>query len=221
MSTFSSAESLLLISLDCETSAARTPHAVSGDPQSDHNLLARTCAGDEAAFAEIVARYRNPLTNYIHRLLNDYDTAIDLTQETFVRLYGARERYHTDYAFSTYIYRIATNLAISEMRKRRRRKLVSFASIFKSKGDQEAREFDPPDERPLADSELIGREQQHAVRRAIASLPTNYRVPVVLRDIEGLSYEEISQTLAVSEGTIKSRISRARGLLRQKLHGYL
>lgn len=217
MSTLTSAESLLLISPHCEAAGAR----VNADPHSDHNLLARTCAGDEAAFAEIVGRYRLPLTNYIHRLLNDYDTAIDLAQETFVRVYGARERYHANYAFSTYIYRIATNLAISEMRKLRRRRLISLSSIFSKTGDAgDAPAFDPADTQPLADAEFIKRERQLAVRRAIASLPVNYRVPLVLRDIEGKTYEEIAAMLEVSEGTIKSRISRARDFLRQKLREY-
>ncbi len=219
MSTLTSAESLLLVSLDCEAADAR-PQA-DADPHSDHSLFARTRAGDEAAFAEIVARYRHPLTNYIHRLLNDYDTAIDLTQETFVRLYGARDRYHTNYAFSTYIYRIATNLAISELRKRSRRRLISLSAIFKSSDAGDTPVFDPVDAQPLADTSLVLRERQQAVRSAIASLPMNYRVPLVLRDIEGKTYEEIASMLEVSEGTIKSRISRARGFLRQKLQKHL
>ncbi len=75
---------------------------------SDHELIEATKQGDEAAFAEIVSRYRSPITNYLYRFLNDYEEAVDLAQETFVRIYFAIERYHTDYAFSTYVYRIAT-----------------------------------------------------------------------------------------------------------------
>ena len=98
---------------------------VSAKEKSDHQLIEATKKGDEEAFAEIVNRYRNPLTNYLFRMLGDYEEAVDLAQETFVRVYFAIERYHTDYAFSTYIYRIATNLAISEIRKKKRRKLLS------------------------------------------------------------------------------------------------
>ncbi|MDQ3322102.1 MAG: helix-turn-helix domain-containing protein, partial [Acidobacteriota bacterium] len=76
---------------------------------SDHELIEATKQGDEAAFAEIMNRYRSPITNYLYRFLNDYEEAVDLAQETFVRVYFALARYHTDYAFSTYIYRIATN----------------------------------------------------------------------------------------------------------------
>lgn len=202
---------------------ATAPHAVS-EPASDHYLLEATRTGDEAAFAELVGRYRNPITNYIYRLTSDYDTSVDLAQETFVRLYQAIDRYHTSYAFSTYIYRIATNLAISELRRRKRRRLVSFSSFFTAPlqdGQHERTQFDPPDANPLQDVTLVERERQAAVGRAIATLPEKYRVPVVLRDVEGRSYEDIARILGMSEGTVKSRISRARGLLRDKLRNYL
>src|SRR5438445_12502919 len=100
---------------------------------TDHALLEGTLAGDEDAFAELVGRYRNQITSYIYRMTNDYDGAVDLAQETFVRVYRAAARYQTTYAFSTYIYRIATNLAISELRKRKRRRLVSLTGFFESK----------------------------------------------------------------------------------------
>ncbi len=116
---------------------------------SDHELIESAKSGDEPAFAEIVRRYRNPITNYLYRFLNDYEEAVDLAQETFVRVYFALERYHTEYAFSTYIYRIATNLAISELRKRKRRKLVSLTGFFQY-GDEEEEDFHPPDEKASA-----------------------------------------------------------------------
>src|SRR3954462_705929 len=119
------------------------------EKSSDHALIEATKNGDEAAFAVIVGRYRNPITNYLYRFLNDYEEAVDLSQETFVRVYFAIERYHTEFAFSTYIYRIATNLAISELRKRKRRKLLSLTGLFQS-GD-ESTEFQPADERKLPD----------------------------------------------------------------------
>ena len=83
------------------------------EKRSDHELIEATKNGDESAFTEIVTRYKSPLTNYLYRFLNDYEEAVDLAQETFVRVYFAIDRYHTQFAFSTYIYRIATNLAIS------------------------------------------------------------------------------------------------------------
>ena len=194
---------------------------VAEEPLSDHALLVATRTGDEAAFAELVGRYRNQITSYIYRMTNDYDGAVDMAQETFVRVYQAAERYQTSYAFSTYIYRIATNLAISELRKRKRRRLVSLTGFFQPVDGAEAREFNPPDLGPLQDAVLVATERREAVARAIATLPEKYRAPLVLRDVEGKSYDEIARILETSEGTVKSRISRARGFLRDKLKAYL
>ncbi len=189
---------------------------------SDHALLEATRAGDDDAFAELVSRYRNPITSYIYRMTNDYDGAVDLAQETFVRVFRAAERYQTTYAFSTYIYRIATNLAISELRKRKRRRLVSLTGFFQPPdGGGEAREFNPSDDQPLQDAVLVDEERRAAVQRAIITLPEKYRAPLILRDVEGKSYDEISRILSTTEGTVKSRISRARGFLREKMRAYL
>ncbi len=193
---------------------------VSIENLSDHELIKSSKNGDEPAFAEIVRRYRNPITNYLYRFLNDYEEAVDLAQETFVRVYFALERYHTDYAFSTYIYRIATNLAISELRKRKRRKLVSLTGFFQYDGE-DSQDFNPPDEKLLPDQDLIENEQSRTIARAIATLPEKYRAPIVLRDVEGKTYDEIAAILALGLGTTKSRISRARKLLKEKLKNYL
>jgi RNA polymerase sigma-70 factor (ECF subfamily) len=176
---------------------------------SDHALIEATKGGDEAAFAEIMGRYRNPITNYLYRFLNDYEEAVDLAQETFVRVYFAIDRYHTQFAFSTYIYRIATNLAISEIRRRKRRRLLSLTGLFQSEDDK-AVEFQPPDERKLADAELVDDERDRTIATAIAALPEKYRIPIILRDIEGRSYDEVAEIMGLGLGTTKSRISRAR-----------
>ncbi len=192
---------------------------VQAEKLSDHQLIEATKKGDEDAFAEIMTRYRSQITNYLYRFLNDYEEAVDLAQETFVRVYFAIERYHTDYAFSTYVYRIATNLAISEIRKRKRRKLVSLTGLFQF-GDEEAQDFNPPDEKALPDEDLIENEQSATIARAIAALPEKYRAPIILRDIEEKTYEEVANILKLGLGTTKSRISRARKLLREKLQNY-
>jgi RNA polymerase sigma-70 factor (ECF subfamily) len=186
---------------------------------SDHALIEATKYGDEQAYGQIIARYRNPITNYLYRFLNDYEEAVDLAQETFVRVYFAIERYHTDYAFSTYIYRIATNLAISELRKRKRRSLFSLTGLFQNDAEEGA-EFQPVDNRPLPDRDLIDDERDRVIAKAIAALPAKYRLPIILRDVEGRSYDEIASILELGLGTTKSRISRARGLLKEKLKGY-
>ena len=187
---------------------------------SDHQIIERVRNGDEAAFGEIMSRYKNPITNFLYRFLNDYEEAVDLAQETFVRVYFAIDRYHTNYAFSTYIYRIASNLAITELRKRKRRSVLSLTGLFQS-GDADAVEFQPPDRRPLADSDLVEDERSRVIAKAIATLPPKYRVPIILRDVEGRSYEEVAELMQLGLGTTKSRISRGRGLLKEKLIGYM
>ncbi len=193
--------------------------SVSEKKLSDHELMEATKNGDESGFAEIVVRYRNPITNYLYRFLNDYEEAVDLAQETFVRVYFAIERYHTDYAFSTYIYRIATNLAISELRKRKRRTLLSLTGLFQTDAE-DLTEFQPPDTRPLPDEDLVEDERAMVIAKAIGTLPAKYRIPVILRDIEGKAYDEIAEIMELGLGTTKSRISRARGLLKEKLKHY-
>src|SRR6266700_6774529 len=147
MDTLSSIKELSLgAALQQEVAAGRA---------SDHALLEATRAGDEDAFAELVGRYRNQITSYIYRMTNDYEEAVDLAQETFVRLYRAAGRYQTTHAFSTYLYRIATNLAISELRKRKRRRLVSLTGLLNPGDGGEAVDFNPADERPLQDVNLV------------------------------------------------------------------
>src|ERR671939_412152 len=155
---------------------------------SDHELLEAIRDGDEAAFQEIVRRYRNPITNFIYRMIDDYERSVELAQETFIRIFASASRYQANYSFSTYIYRIASNLAISELRQRKRRKLVSLFSPF-TDDDGEPIEIDPPDQGQLQDDRMIEDERRMAVNRAIGSLPEKYRAAVVLRDIEGLSYD--------------------------------
>ena len=200
--------------------SARTEEAVG--EMTDHRLLEATKAGDGTAFAELVRRYRNQITNYVYRMTNDYDLAVDLAQETFMRVYAAAERYQTSYAFSTYIYRIATNLAISELRRRKRRRMVSLTSFFQEReSPSDSCELEMPDTGPLQDVTFVEDERRAAVARAIATLPEKYRAPLVLRDVEERSYEEIACILGMNEGTVKSRINRARTFLRDKLRAYL
>lgn len=188
---------------------------------TDHELIAAVGQGDEDAFRLIVERYRNQIINFIYKMINDYDRATELSQETFLRIYTTARNYQANYSFSTYIYRIAANLAISELRQRKRRRWVSLLNPFGTRDDEEERELVLPDTAPLQDETLIDSERRKAVSRAIQSLPEKYRLTLVLRDVEGLSYDEIAEITGLSEGTVKSRINRARNLLRDKLQKYL
>jgi RNA polymerase sigma-70 factor, ECF subfamily len=194
---------------------------ISVGDMDDHQLLAATLTGDEMAFLEITRRYRNQITNYVYRMLDDYDRAVDLTQETFVRVWVNAGRYQATYSFSTYIYKIAHNLAISELRQRKRRRTIQLPTFFSDKDNEEMEVEIEDRKQPLADDVMIGDERRRAVTRAIASLPEKYRAALVLCDIEEKSYDEISEVLGLPVGTVKSRINRARNLLKEKLRDYL
>lgn len=187
----------------------------------DHTLLAATLTGDEAAFQELVRRYQKQIINYVYRMLDDYDRAVDLAQETFVRVFKNADRYQATYSFSTYIYRIAHNLAISELRQRKRRRLIPLPSFFSDKDSEEVEVELEDKKQVMADDAMIADERRDAVRKAIASLPEKYRAALVLCDIEEKSYEEISEVLDLPVGTVKSRINRARNLLKEKLREFL
>ncbi|HKX32565.1 MAG TPA: sigma-70 family RNA polymerase sigma factor, partial [Blastocatellia bacterium] len=170
------------------------------DQMDDHSLLEATRTGDETAFQELVRRYRHQITNYVYRMLEDYDRAVDLAQETFVRVYVNAERYQATYSFSTYIYRIAHNLAISELRQRKRRRNVPFPTFFSDKDNEEV-EIEIADQRHVpAEDVMISDERRKAVARAISSLPEKYRDALVLCDLEEKSYEEISEILGLPTG---------------------
>ena len=197
-------------------SAAVRPE-ISADAASDHTLIAAVGIGDDDAFAELVERYRDAIVSYIYRMTNDYGTAVDLAQETFVRVYWSASRYENTHAFSTYLYRIASNLAISELRIRKRKNLISLTGYFDTDEGASSHEFAPLDPRPQQDMAMIDEERRKTVQDAISKLPDKYRAPLILRDIEGRSYEDICVILDSGLGTVKSRICRGRGLLRKKL----
>src|SRR5262252_4032653 len=172
---------------------------------SDEDLMARVAEEDERAFSELVRRYQGRVTNLVSRVLNDRECADDLAQEVFVRVFVHRRNYRRGSKFSTWLFTIAANLAKNEIRRRvRRRNWFSLDALQEVLKDSAPQLADPTEGRETT----LEREQlQEAVGRAIATVPEKYRVALVLRDIEGLSYEEIAQVLQIPDGTVRSRIN--------------
>jgi RNA polymerase sigma-70 factor (ECF subfamily) len=170
---------------------------------------------DERAFTELVRRYQGRLTNLVSRLLNDRECADDLAQEVFVRVYVHRRNYRRGSKLSTWLFTIAANLAKNEIRRRvRRRNWFSLDALQEVLKDSAAILADRTEGR----EQTLEREQlQSAVGMAIATVPEKYRLSLVLRDIEGMAYEEIALVLGVPGGTVRSRINRARAMLKRKL----
>lgn len=175
---------------------------------TDAELMARVCAGDHDAFAMIVERYKDSLVNYLSHMTGNRDRAEEHAQASFVRLYETAPRYREEGKLGPYLFRIATNLARTDAMRGRLRDLLLLR--FWSLDDRT-----PDEESPLAD--LQRRDLQREVAAALASLPVAYRAAVVLREVEGWSYQEIAASLKCSEGTVKSRIARGREQLRRRL----
>jgi RNA polymerase sigma-70 factor (ECF subfamily) len=186
---------------------------------SDEDLMARVAEDDERAFTELVRRFQGRVTNLISRVLNDRNGADDLTQEVFVRVHVHRRNYRRGAKFSTWLFTIAANLAKNEIRRRvRRRNWFSLDALQEVFHDSVIQLADPGESRETG----LEREQlQGEVGRAIATVPEKYRLALVLRDIEGLPYEEIADVLGVPGGTVRSRINRARSMLKRKLQPLL
>ncbi len=192
-------------------------------PITDNSLVREFISGNDAAFTQLVTRYKDALTNYLNMTIGDYDTAVDLCQETFLRVYRNIRRYSNLYQFSTWIYRIATNLAIDEMRYRKRRGRVFYRNILGSRQlqDRESSEFEIIDIRRSPRDEMLRKESGQVLGDAIRSLPEKYRTAFVMKEVQELPYEIIAKILNCSAGTVKSRLHRARELLQRKLEHYV
>ncbi len=176
-------------------------------PMSDEDLMSQFQEGTVEAFDILVSRYKDPLTNYIYRFLGDMKECEDLLQETFLRVYRNRHSYRRIARFSTWLYTIAGNLARSEYRKRKRRRISSLQSV--NKNDEEY-EMEVPDETFSPDKDTESSIQDFYIQDALAKIPEEFREVVVLRDVQQLSYEEIAEITGLPMGTVKSRINRGR-----------
>ena len=195
----------------------------------DDELMLRFQKGDEEAFNLLVRRHHKPLINFIARFTGDRDNAEDLAQETFIRIYKAADRYKQGRAkFKTWMYIIAKNLCKNEIRNRSRRDRyrVDNTAISQHSTDGDSEEIDIVASAPASSAyqpevALQRKELNKTIQAAIGELPEQYRYPLILRDIQGLSYDEISDILELRSGTNKSRINRARIMLKDKLKPYM
>ena len=166
----------------------------------------------ERAFEILVQRYKNPLVNFVYRFLGDYETCLDVVQETFIKVYRYKNSYISIAKFSTWIYTIAGNLAKTEYQRRKRRKFFSINSYGENKET-----LDIPDERYRPDIATDSGIKDKIIQKALLKVSPVYREVLILRDIQGLSYEEISEIMGITTGTVKSRINRGRSQLQKLL----
>jgi RNA polymerase sigma-70 factor (ECF subfamily) len=192
-------------------STSASPNSLSFSSAADRDLVVSAANGLEGGFEELVRRYQRPISAYVYRMVGDYESALDLTQEIFIKIYGSLSRYRPEFKFSTWIYKIAHNAAIDHLRRNagRERSLTN---------GTESDNYDLPIESEgLSPEQQSEREEQRMeIENVVRSLPTAYRELIVLRHSQDLTYEEIVEVTGLPLGTVKNRLFRARDMMRQQ-----
>jgi RNA polymerase sigma-70 factor (ECF subfamily) len=189
-------------------------------PDPDTLRMLRVKQGDVHAFEELVDRYKQPVAGLIYRMIGDLHEAQDLCQTVFLQVYKSARRYRENAKFSTWLYTIARNLCLNEIRRRSRRPTESLERVSPTTGDEVRREVQDDEGRNPVD-QILELELEQKIQQTLAGLPENQRMAVLLYRQEDLSYEEISEIIGCSLSATKSLIFRARETLKQKLKPYL
>ncbi len=184
------------------------------DP-AEQKLIARCKAGERSAFDELIRQYEKRVYNLAYRLSASYDDAGDITVDTFMRVYQAIGLFRGDANFSTWLFRIVTNVYLDRRKKTRNKVTVSLEEVIELEESTVSRQVES--DTPGPEEEAETNERNSALDSAIMTLPDYQRLMVLLYHTEGLSYEEIAEALSLPIGTVKSRLNRARLLLRERL----
>lgn len=181
---------------------------------TENDIIKKCKDGNREAFNKLVEKYQSQVVNIAYGMLSDKEDAYDATQEVFIRVYKSIGSFKEKSSFSTWLYRITANICSDILRKRQKTtNTISINQVY----DDENKEIDIKDESPMPEEMAEITERQRAVRQAIRELSDEYRAVITLCDIEGMTYDEISQVLGLPSGTVKSRINRARNSLRKIL----
>lgn len=181
---------------------------------TDRDLVATANTGVEGSFEELVRRYQRPISAYVYRMVGDYEAALDLTQEIFIKVYGSLSRYRSEFKFSTWIYKIAHNSAVDHLRRNAGRERSLSNGV---EGDQYELPIESSSLSPEQESER--KERRLEIESVVRSLPNAYRELIVLRHSQDLTYEEIVEVTGLPLGTVKNRLFRAREMMRQQFIG--
>ena len=178
---------------------------------SDRELVAIAVSGFDGSFEELVRRYQRPISAYVYRMVGNYESALDLTQEIFIKVYNSLNRYRPEFKFSTWIYKIAHNAAVDHLRRTATREQ---SLVLGPEGDT----FELPLEsaRLSPEQESERKERRSEIEAVVRALPANYRELIILRHSQDLSYEEIVEVTGLPLGTVKNRLFRAREMMRQQ-----
>jgi RNA polymerase sigma-70 factor (ECF subfamily) len=185
--------------------------------RTDVQLMLDVKAGDEQSFELLLRKYRTPLVNFLYRMVRDTAVAEDLAQEVFLRVYRARQEYAPSAKFTTWMFRIATNLALNSVRDNRHRQMDISMDQTVDTGEEEQRALEVPDRAPSVEQELVARCRADLIMKAIHSLPEKQRAAVLLHKYQELDYDEIARVLECSDSALKSLLFRAYETLRVEL----
>ncbi len=180
----------------------------------EKNWIKKAVNGDAAAFEQLVLRYQAPIYNLCLRITGNAEDAADMTQEAFIKAWRSLDTFHFEAAFSTWLYRLASNTCLDFLRGQKRRPLLS---LTVEDDDGDAQTLNVPDPAPTPETALIAAEEMALLSQALSHLEPEQRQIIALRVVNDLSYTEIAQIMELKEGTVKSRLARARDNLRKKL----
>jgi RNA polymerase sigma-70 factor (ECF subfamily) len=197
-----------------------TARRISLEELSEAEVMLRVKAGDDGAFAYLVEKYRRAMVSFMYRMVHNAAVAEELAQEVFLRVYRSRETYKADAKFSTWIYRIATNLAVNHARDTRHERTEVSVSLDEPDPDT-GMTLDVADGQPNVEQDIVRRERLAAIRAYVNALPERQRLAVIMHKYQGMDYRQIGEVLKLSEAATKSLLFRAYESLREKLKQFI
>ncbi len=183
--------------------------------ENEKDLVDRARMGDVEAFEQLIESCQKKVFNIAYKMIGNYDDANELAQEVFLKAFRSIKKFKGDSLFSTWIYKVTANVCLDEIRRRKKRIVLSLDEDIELNDGEVKRQI--PDSSPTPDLEAETNEIKDAVNKSIQELPDDYKSVIILRDIQGFSYDEISTIVNCPEGTVKSRINRARQALKKIL----
>jgi RNA polymerase sigma-70 factor, ECF subfamily len=211
---------MLMAATSAQSSGAFTPATAGGGTPSDAEVMLRVKAGDQAAFDYLVQKYRRALVSFMYRMARNSAVAEDLAQEVFLRVYRSRESYEASAKFTTWLYRIATNLAVNHARDTRHERPEVTVSLDEP-DDDTGTTFELPDNSLTAEQTMVRRERMLAIRRKVEGLPEQQRLAVIMHKYQQMDYKQIAEVLKKSESATKSLLFRAYETLREQLKEFV
>ena len=188
------------------------------DQMTDAEVMLRVRTGDDAAFDHLVAKFRRPMVHFMYRMAKNQAMAEELAQEVFLRVYRSRTSYSAEAKFTTWLYRIASNLAINHARDTKQER---YTASLDEPDEETGLKIDVADGHATAEQEMLRRERLAAIRKEVEALPERQRVAVLMHKYQGLDYKQIGEVLKLSESATKSLLFRAYETLREKLKGFI